>query len=63
MPILALGGELADADNLFTTMQQCATDVEGHVSAGVGHHLPEECPAEMTAEIVSFWDRHGPAQS
>jgi pimeloyl-ACP methyl ester carboxylesterase len=57
MPILALGGELADADNLYTTMQSCADDVEGHVFAGVGHHLPEECPEDMVEAIARFWAR------
>ncbi|MDT2008414.1 alpha/beta hydrolase [Rhodococcus opacus] len=55
MPILTLGGSYADADNLFHTMRQFSTDVRDRVFEGIGHHLPEECPEEMAAEIVAFW--------
>jgi pimeloyl-ACP methyl ester carboxylesterase len=56
MPILTLGGEYADADNLFHTMKQFSTDVRDRVFAGIGHHLPEECPEEMTQAIIDFWN-------
>jgi pimeloyl-ACP methyl ester carboxylesterase len=56
MPILTLGGEYADADNLFHTMIQFSDDVSNRVFAGIGHHLPEECPEEMTQAIIDFWN-------
>ena len=55
MPILTLGGGYADRDNLLTTMQQFSSNVRGHVFEGIGHHLPEECPAEMADAIFDFW--------
>jgi pimeloyl-ACP methyl ester carboxylesterase len=57
MPVLTLGGEHADADNLFETVRENATELSHAVFAGVGHHLPEECPEEMAEEIRTFWRR------
>lgn len=56
-PTLALGGELADADNLYRTMKGVAPNLRGHVFAGIGHHLPEECPEEMFEQIIDFWNQ------
>jgi pimeloyl-ACP methyl ester carboxylesterase len=62
MPILTMGGEYADGDNLFQTMRQFSDDVRNRVFEGIGHHLPEECPEEMVQEILEFWKaRGGPA--
>ncbi|MFF3468127.1 alpha/beta fold hydrolase [Streptomyces sp. NPDC001984] len=55
MPILTLGGEYADADNLFHTMRRFSNHVHNQVFAGIGHHLPEECPEEMFQAIERFW--------
>ncbi|WP_327128870.1 alpha/beta hydrolase [Streptomyces sp. NBC_01727] len=55
MPVLTLGGEYADADNLFHTMRRFSTHVHNQVFAGIGHHLPEECPEEMFRAIERFW--------
>jgi pimeloyl-ACP methyl ester carboxylesterase len=57
MPILALGGEYADADNLYHTMRQFSAGVRSYVFAGIGHHLPEECPEEMFDTIFEFWQQ------
>ncbi|WP_280950769.1 alpha/beta fold hydrolase [Rhizobium leguminosarum] len=55
MPILCLGGSDADGDNLLKTMSQFSTDVRSIVFEGVGHHLPEECPEELSDAIIRFW--------
>jgi pimeloyl-ACP methyl ester carboxylesterase len=55
MPILTLGGEYADSDNLALTMRRFSDDVRNRVFDGIGHHLPEECPEEMVQEIVGFF--------
>jgi pimeloyl-ACP methyl ester carboxylesterase len=57
MPVLTLGGEHADADNLYETVRGTAAELSHEVFAGVGHHLPEECPEEMAAAIRTFWSR------
>ncbi|MDQ0799010.1 alpha/beta hydrolase [Arthrobacter sp. SLBN-112] len=57
-PTLALGGELADADNLYQTMKSVAPRLAGHVFPGIGHHLPEECPEQMFERVVSFWNEN-----
>ena len=59
-PILTLGGEFADADNLYHTMRRFSSDVRNQVFLGIGHHLPEECPEEMFRAIVGFWDETDP---
>lgn len=56
MPILAVGGEDADAQNTVDTMMAVGSDVRGAVIPAVGHHLPEECPDELVALILEFWD-------
>ena len=57
MPVLTLGGEHADADNLYKTVREQAAQLDHQVFSGVGHHLPEECPEEMAASISAFWRR------
>lgn len=60
MPVLTLGGEYADADNLYHTVRRSCPNVTNEVFDGVGHHIPEECPDEVTQAILRFW-RHGEA--
>lgn len=57
MPVLTLGGEHADGDNLYETVRDQAPALDHQVFGGVGHHLPEECPEEMVAAIRAFWSR------
>jgi len=57
MPILTVGGADGDSDGLFQTMSQFSQDLTGVVYEGVGHHLPEECPEALVADILAFWER------
>ena len=59
MPILAMGGADADGDGLLKTMSQFSDNVRSVVFEGIGHHLPEECPEEMTKAILEFWGAEG----
>jgi pimeloyl-ACP methyl ester carboxylesterase len=58
MPILTLGGALADADNLFHTFRDVATTLDSTVFEGVGHHITEECPDDVLRAIHQFWRAH-----
>jgi pimeloyl-ACP methyl ester carboxylesterase len=55
MPIFAIGGEDADSQNTVDTMLAVGSNVRGLVIKEVGHHLPEECPDELTDAILKFW--------
>jgi len=55
MPILCLGGSDADGDTLLKTMSQFSTNAQGIVFEGIGHHVPEECPEELSDAIIRFW--------
>lgn len=55
MPVLAYGAQYGVGAVLFNTLNQIATDCRGGVFAGVGHYMPEECPAELVAHLDEFW--------
>jgi pimeloyl-ACP methyl ester carboxylesterase len=59
MPILAMCGADADGDGLLKTMSQFSDNVRSVVFEGIGHHLPEEYPEEMTKAILEFWGAEG----
>jgi pimeloyl-ACP methyl ester carboxylesterase len=59
MPVLTLGGEYADADNLYHTVRHHCPTVTNEVFAGVGHHITEECPDDVAQSILRFWRQHG----
>ena len=54
VPVLALGGEVGSAPDLYDSMKPLAADVRGGVIAGSGHYIPEEKPAELVTEIAAF---------
>jgi pimeloyl-ACP methyl ester carboxylesterase len=67
MPVLALGGSDGVGDALRATVAPIGDRVQGGVVAprqstdamntgdGCGHFLPEECPAELTEALLTFW--------
>jgi len=55
MPILTLGGEYADAGNLYDTIRPINPNVTNEVFGGAGHHITEECPEDMARAILEFW--------
>jgi pimeloyl-ACP methyl ester carboxylesterase len=54
IPVLALGGEVGSAPDLFESMQPLGRNVRGGVIAGSGHYIPEEKPDALCAEITAF---------
>ncbi|NEW72685.1 alpha/beta fold hydrolase [Streptomyces rhizosphaericus] len=54
VPILALGGEVGSAPDLYESMRPLGSDVRGGVIAGSGHYIPEEEPEALAREISDF---------
>ena len=56
MPVLTIGGDISHAtgDTLLKAMQQAAINVRGGSISGCGHYLPEECPKEVSARLLTF---------
>jgi len=59
MPVLALGGSEGVGDVLRATVATIGDRVQGGAisgaTSGCGHFLPEECPDELTAALLKFW--------
>jgi pimeloyl-ACP methyl ester carboxylesterase len=53
-PILALGGDVGSAPDLFESVQPLGHDVKGGVIKDSGHYIPEEQPGALASEIVKF---------
>jgi pimeloyl-ACP methyl ester carboxylesterase len=54
VPVLALGGDVGSAPDLFERMKPLGVDVKGGTIANSGHYIPEEQPEALAAEIVRF---------
>jgi pimeloyl-ACP methyl ester carboxylesterase len=54
VPILALGGDVGSAPDLFEKMKQLAHNVTGGVVKDSGHYIPEEQPEVLVKEIINF---------
>ncbi|MEV6133388.1 alpha/beta fold hydrolase [Streptomyces violaceusniger] len=54
IPVLALGGEVGSAPDLYESMRPLGHDVRGGVIAGSGHYIPEEEPEALAREISDF---------
>lgn len=57
MPVLALGGELAEGDNVFTSVKQIAENVRGGSVERAGHWIPEERPDHLAELLFDFFDQ------
>lgn len=54
VPVLALGGDVGSAPDLYDRMNTLGHDVRGGVIADSGHYIPEEQPEALAREILSF---------
>ncbi|MFE2182379.1 alpha/beta fold hydrolase [Streptomyces sp. NPDC059455] len=54
VPVLALGGEVGSAPDLYESMRPLGHDVRGGVIVGSGHYIPEEEPEALAREISDF---------
>jgi pimeloyl-ACP methyl ester carboxylesterase len=56
VPILALGGEVGSAPDIYQSVVPLGEDVRGGVIASSGHYIPEEQPESLAAEMMAFFD-------
>lgn len=55
MPILALGSDQGSILDMATPLKAFADDVHGATIANCGHFLPEEQPAAIAQELITFF--------
>ena len=55
MPVLTIGGQYGVGDMLLNTMKLAADDVRGVQIPEVGHFVLEECPEDVTNEMLGFF--------
>jgi pimeloyl-ACP methyl ester carboxylesterase len=55
LPMLALGGDVGSAPNIFEAMKPLGENVRGGVIAGSGHYIPEEQPEALAAKLEDFF--------
>ena len=54
VPVLALGGDVGSAPDLYDRMKPLANVLYGGLIENSGHYIPEEQPAALVQEIISF---------
>jgi len=54
VPVLALGGDVGSAPDLYDRMKPLGRDVRGGVIANSGHYIPEEQPELLVQQITAF---------
>jgi pimeloyl-ACP methyl ester carboxylesterase len=54
MPVLALGGEFAQGDQVLDSARQVAEDVRGGTVERCGHWIPEERPHYLADRLLDF---------
>lgn len=58
-PVLTVGAEGGVGNLLGETLAPLAEDLTTRVLGDCGHYVPEECPEELVAELLSFWSASG----
>jgi len=54
VPVLALGGSVGSAPDLYERLQPFCTNIQGGVVVDSGHYIPEEQPDALAFEIMAF---------
>jgi pimeloyl-ACP methyl ester carboxylesterase len=53
-PVLALGGDVGMAPNIFEALKPFCENVRGGLIADCGHYVPEEQPEALAQEMLKF---------
>ena len=54
VPVLALGGRVGSAPDLYERLRPLCTNIQGGVIVDSGHYIPEEQPDALAREIMAF---------
>lgn len=54
-PVLALGGDVGSAPDIYESMKPLCEDVRGGQIEACGHYIPEEQPENLAAELIGFF--------
>ncbi|WP_258187723.1 alpha/beta fold hydrolase [Trinickia symbiotica] len=55
MPVLALAGDKSNGISQLEMARELAADVRGSVAPNTGHWLPDEKPAFVAQQLISFF--------
>jgi pimeloyl-ACP methyl ester carboxylesterase len=56
IPILALGGDVGSASNIYDAIKPLGEDVRGGVIENCGHYVPEEQPEILAQKMLAFFE-------
>lgn len=56
IPILALGGDVGSAPNIYDAIRPLGEDVRGGVIENCGHYIPEEQPEILAQRMLAFFE-------
>jgi pimeloyl-ACP methyl ester carboxylesterase len=56
VPILALGGDVGSAPNIYEALKPLGENVRGGVIENCGHYIPEEQPEVLAKKMLSFFE-------
>lgn len=54
IPVLAFGGDVGSAPDLYERLQPFCVDIRGGLIRDSGHYIPEEQPRTIAHEIIAF---------
>jgi pimeloyl-ACP methyl ester carboxylesterase len=60
VPVLALGGSVGSAPDLYERLRPSCTNIQGGVIVDSGHYIPEEQPDALAREIMAFINKCEP---
>jgi pimeloyl-ACP methyl ester carboxylesterase len=56
VPLLILGAERGLGQAMVEALTPLAREVSGRAVPGCGHYMPEECPQEIAADLLAFFE-------
>jgi pimeloyl-ACP methyl ester carboxylesterase len=56
IPILALGGDVGSAPNIYEAIKPLGEDVQGGIIENCGHYIPEEQPEVLAERMLTFFE-------
>ncbi|WP_407900217.1 alpha/beta fold hydrolase [Scytonema sp. NUACC26] len=57
MPFLAVGGDKGSGNFMLTNVARTASNVRGVILENCGHFVYDECPVELSQQLLSFFEQ------